>query len=74
MTFKKKDKKIWFVIIPMVFMLSMTLWSLCLVILRYKLGLLGFIGGVLLLLAILLILEAIEIFEVKKKSQRRFRN
>ncbi len=71
---KKKNKKIWFVIIPMVFMLSMTLWSLCLVILQYKLGLLGFIGGVLLLLAILLILEAIEIFEVKKKFQRRFRN
>jgi len=67
---KKKDKKVWFVIIPMAFMLAMTLWSLCLVIGQYKLSLIGFIGDVLLLLAILLILEAIEIFEVKKHVKR----
>jgi carbon starvation protein len=63
---KKKGRQIWFVVIPMIFMLGMTLWALFLIIMQYKFGLLGFIGDVLLLLAALLILEAIEIFEVRK--------
>lgn len=67
---KKKGKQIWFVILPMIFMLGMTLWALFLVIMQYKLSLLGFIGDILLLLAILLILEAIEIFEAKKHFHR----
>ncbi|MBI5555069.1 MAG: carbon starvation protein A [Elusimicrobia bacterium] len=67
---KKKGKQIWFVILPMIFMLGMTLGALFLVIIRYKLSLLGFIGDVLLLLAILLILEAIDIFEVKKHIKK----
>jgi len=67
---KKKGKQIWFVILPMIFMLGMTLWALFLVIMQYKLSLLGFIGDVLLLLAILLILEAIEIFETKKHIKK----
>jgi len=48
----------------MVFMLIMTLGALLLVIIRYKLSLVGCIGFVLLFLALLLILEAIDIFEV----------
>lgn len=67
---KKKGKHIWFVVIPMVFMLVMTLWALLLVIIQYKLSLIGFIGAVLLFLAIMLIFEAIEIFEVKHHAKR----
>ncbi len=67
---KKKNKRTWFVGIPMVFMLTMTLWALFLVITQYKVSLIGFIGGVLLFLALLLIMEAIEIFEVKKRIRR----
>jgi carbon starvation protein len=61
---KKKGKHVWFVVVPMVFMLIMTLGALLLVIIRYKLSLVGCIGFVLLFLALLLILEAIDIFEV----------
>ncbi len=67
---KKKEKKIWFVVVPMIFMLIMTLWALLLVIIQYKLSLIGFIGAVLLFLALLLVLEAIEIFEVKHHVKR----
>jgi carbon starvation protein len=67
---KKKGKHIWFVVIPMVFMLVMTLWALLLVIMQYKLSLIGFIGAILLFLAIMLIFEAIEIFEVKSHAKR----
>jgi carbon starvation protein len=67
---KKKGKHIWFVVIPMVFMLAMTLWALLLVIIQYKFSLIGFIGAVLLFLAIMLIFEAIEIFEVKSHTKR----
>jgi len=66
---KKKGKHNWFVVIPMVFMLAMTLWALLLIILQYKLSLIGFIGAILLFLAIMLICEAIEIFEVKKHAK-----
>ena len=67
---KKKNKHIWFVLIPMAFMLVMTLWALFLVIIEYKFSLIGFIGTILLFLAIMLIFEAIEIFEVKTHAQR----
>ncbi len=67
---KKKGKHIWFVVIPMVFMLIMTLWALFLVIIQYKLSLIGFIGAILLFLAAMLIFEAIEIFEVKNHAKR----
>lgn len=62
---KKKGKPIWFVVLPMIFMLVMTLWALFIVIQQYKFSLLGIIGGILLFLAVLLILEAIKIFEAK---------
>ncbi|MCK9572728.1 MAG: hypothetical protein M0Q96_05605, partial [Candidatus Omnitrophica bacterium] len=67
---KKKGKQAWFVIIPMIFMLMMTLWALLLVILQYKFSLIGFIGAILLFLAIMLIFEAIEIFEVKQHVRK----
>jgi carbon starvation protein len=70
---KKKGKQNWFVVIPMIFMLAMTLWALLLVIMQYKFSLIGFIGGILLFLAILLIFEAIEIFEVNKHFKKKVR-
>ena len=60
---KKKGKPIWFVVLPMIFMLVMTLWALFIVILQYKFSLLGLIGGILLFLSVFLILEAIKIFK-----------
>ena len=70
---KKKNKHVWFVVIPMVFMLTMTLWALILVIIQYKLSLIGFIGAILFFLALMLIQEAIEIFEVKTHTRRIFK-
>lgn len=70
---KKKGKQNWFVVVPMIFMLAMTLWALLLVIMQYKFSLIGFIGGILLFLAILLIFEAIEIFEVKRHFKKKVR-
>ena len=67
---KKKGKPIWFVVLPMIFMLVMTLWALFIIIKQYKFSLLGVIGGILLLLAVFLILEAIEIFEAKRHLRR----
>jgi carbon starvation protein len=64
---KKKGKPIWFVVLPMIFMLAMTLWALFIVILQYKFSLLGFIGGILLLLSVFLVLEAVKIFQMKIK-------
>lgn len=63
---KKQGKQNWFAVMPMFFMLAMTLWALFLVIMQYKLSLIGIIGDILLLLAVLLIAEGLEIFEVKK--------
>jgi len=65
---KKKNKPIWFVVLPMIFMLVMTLWALFVIILEYKFSLLGFIGGILLFLSVSLILEAIKIFRVKRSG------
>jgi carbon starvation protein len=62
---RKNGRHFWFVVLPMIFMLVMTLWSLFNIILQYRLGLVGSIGIVLLLLAILLILEAVVIFKTK---------
>ena len=66
---KKKGKPVWFVVIPMIFMLIMTLWALFIIILQYKFSLLGFIGGILLLLSVFLILEAIKIFKPRVIAQ-----
>jgi carbon starvation protein len=60
---KKKGKPFWFAVLPMIFMLAMTLWALFIVIIQYKISLLGFIGGILLFLSVFLILEAIKIFK-----------
>jgi carbon starvation protein len=65
---RKKGKPVWFVVLPMIFMLVMTLWALFIVIMQYKFSLLGVIGGILLLLAVFLILEAAAIFKIKRHN------
>jgi carbon starvation protein CstA len=69
---KKKSKPVWFVILPTVFMLAMTLWALIIVVGQYKLGLLGIIGIALLFLAALLIWESVKIMikPIKRKEGR----
>ncbi|MDD5129026.1 MAG: carbon starvation protein A [Candidatus Omnitrophica bacterium] len=63
---RKKGKPSWFVVLPMIFMMAMTLWSLFIIILQYKFSLLGLIGAILLFLSVFLILEAVEILRAKK--------
>ncbi|MFA5101196.1 MAG: carbon starvation protein A [Candidatus Omnitrophota bacterium] len=55
---KKNGKPVWFVVLPMIFMLAMTSWALVIVVLQHKFSLVGAIGGILLLLACFLIWEA----------------
>ncbi|MCX5707978.1 MAG: carbon starvation protein A [Candidatus Omnitrophica bacterium] len=64
---KKKNKHYWFVVLPMTFMLAMTLWALFILILQYRFNLTGIIGSILLFLAVFLIVEAFKVFEVKHK-------
>jgi carbon starvation protein len=55
---KKTGKKFYFTLIPMVFMMIMTLWALVILISQYKFSLIGIIAAVLFALAILLVIEA----------------
>jgi carbon starvation protein len=55
---KKKGKNTFFIIIPMLFMLSMTLWALIQLIYQSGLTIIGFISFILLCLSIMLIIEA----------------
>lgn len=56
---KKKGKNNLFVVIPMYFMIAMTLWALLLLILKFKISVVGGIAFMLFILAILLVIEAI---------------
>jgi carbon starvation protein len=58
---KRKGKKTIFILIPMVFMLSMTLWALAQLIYQSGFSSIGIISAVLLILAIILVVEAIRI-------------
>jgi carbon starvation protein len=55
---RKMGKKFIFTLLPMLFMITMTLWSLLLLIGQYRFSAIGVIAIVLLLLALLLIVEA----------------
>jgi carbon starvation protein len=55
---KKKGKKTGFVFVPMVFMNVMTLTAIILLLLKYKLSVVGIIAGVLLVLGLVLVMEA----------------
>ncbi len=55
---RKMGKKFIFTLLPMLFMITMTLWSLLLLISLYRFSAIGMIAMVLTLLAVLLIVEA----------------
>lgn len=55
---KKTGKKILFVVVPMIFMVVMTVWALVLLIGEYGLSTIGVIAMALLIMAILLIVQA----------------
>ena len=58
---KRKGKKTTFIVIPMVFMLSMTLWALVQLIYQSGFTSIGIISAILLVLAIILVVEATKI-------------
>jgi carbon starvation protein len=58
---KRKGKKTIFILIPMVFMLSMTLWALVQLIYQSGFTSIGVISAILLVLAIILVIEAVRI-------------
>lgn len=62
---KHSGKRILFIVLPMVFMVVMTIWALCLLIGEYGLSPIGIIAALLLLLALLLIIEAARALRVK---------
>jgi carbon starvation protein len=63
---RKMGKKYIFTLLPMLFMITMTLWSLLLLIRQYKFSAIGLIAMVLLLLAVLLITEAFRSLRSRK--------
>ena len=62
---KRKGKKTLFIALPMVFMLSMTLWALAQLIYQSGFTMIGIISALLLVLAIVLVFEAFKIVRVK---------
>lgn len=58
---KRKGKKTFFIVVPMIFMLSMTLWALTQLIYQAPFSSIGIISAILLVLAIILVVEAIKI-------------
>jgi len=62
---KRNGKRTLFVFLPMVFMIAVTVWALCLLIGQYKLSLIGIIAAVLLLLAFLMIIESVRVLKFK---------
>jgi carbon starvation protein len=58
---KRKGKNTIFIMLPMVFMLSMTLWALGQLIYQSGFTSIGIISGILLILAVILVAEAIRI-------------
>lgn len=71
---KKHGKSVWFVVLPMIFILAMTLWALVMIVGQYGFGLLGIIADVILFLALILIWEAVKIFKAGGIFQRVFRS
>lgn len=62
---KRKGKKTTFIVIPMVFMLSMTLWALAQLIYQSGFTSIGIISTILLILAIILVVEAVKIVFIR---------
>ena len=62
---KRKGKKTIFIVIPMVFMLAMTLWALMQLIYQSGFTSIGIISSILLILAFILVIEAVKIVFIR---------
>ncbi len=62
---KRNGKKTLFIALPMLFMIVMTVWALCLLVGQYKLSLIGIIAVILLLLALLLVIESVRVLRTR---------
>ena len=65
---RKEGKKTGFLLLPMVFMVVMTVWALVMLVGQYKLSTIGLIALALLLLALLLIWEAFRTLAFGRRS------
>lgn len=65
---KKSGKNTLFALLPMLFMICMTVWALCLLIIQYRLAIVGIISFFLLLLAIILVVESIRTYGASRKA------
>ncbi len=65
---KRKGKKTFFILVPMIFMLSMTLWALTQLIYQSGFSSIGIISIILLMMAIILVVEAVRIVFFKPIS------
>ncbi|MBI2441284.1 MAG: carbon starvation protein A [Lentisphaerae bacterium] len=68
---KKMGKGIGFILVPMLFMLGMTVWALGLLISQYRLSSVGIIAMLLFVLAALLIVEAVRTLATKPEQNAR---
>lgn len=66
---KRKGKKTFFILIPMVFMLSMTLWALAQLIYQSGFTTIGIISALLLIMAVILVFEAIKSIFFKSRTR-----
>jgi carbon starvation protein len=66
---RRKGKKAFFIVIPMIFMLVMTLWALSQLIYQSGFTSIGIISGILLALAIVLVIEAMRVVFLHPKPQ-----
>ncbi len=57
---KRKGKKTFFILIPMIFMLSMTLWALAQLVYQSGFSTIGIISAMLLIMSLILVFEAIK--------------
>lgn len=65
---KRKGKKTFFILIPMIFMLSMTIWALAQLVYQSGFSTIGIISGMLLIMAMILVFEAIKSVFFKKMT------
>lgn len=66
---RKKGKKFLFLILPMFFMIVVTLWTLFSLVLKYKFSIVGIISFFLIILSFALIFETIRSLKVRKKDK-----
>jgi len=66
----KSRKNIYYTLIPCIFMVAMSLWSLVELILKYKLSVIGFIAIAILILTVIIIIDSV--VTIKNYLQKEF--